>query len=119
MGRRSILRAFNALKLADSTTNPISEITDVSGLDNITYLVKVDPSVVGEMFVEFSLEEKLDPGTFDVLSFGEQLIVNGPSETVYSIKVENHGFKWLRLRFADNAGAGQIVAYVSGNTVGA
>lgn len=119
MGRRNILRPHQILTDADSTLDPISKNTDISGLDNITHLIKVDASVIGEIFVEFSLEESQDPQVFDPLSFGEPLALNGSVETVYSTKIQNHGFKWMRLRFENNSGTGLLNAYISGNTVGA
>lgn len=119
MGRRTILRPFKIFDGIDTSTDQVSKITDISGLDNITHLIKVDPTVVGEIFVEFSMEEVPEPQVFDSLSFGEPLIINGPVETVYTTKIQNHGFKWFRLRFVNNAGTGLINAFISGNTVGA
>lgn len=118
MGRRNILRPFQVYTDSDSTLNKSSQITDISGLDNITHLVVVDPAVDGVMKVEFSIQEQ-QPTVFYPLSFGESLNLVGASETVYSTKIENHGFKWMRLSFVNNAGTGNINAWISGNSVGA
>lgn len=119
MGRRNILRPFKCFESVDSTTNPTSKITDISGLDNITHLIKIGPAVIGEIFVEFSIEDSQNPQVFDSLSFGEQLLLSGSAETVYTTKIQNHGFKWMRLRFQNNGGTGVINAFISGNSVGA
>lgn len=118
MGRRSILNPFQVFTGVDSTSNPISTITDITGLDNITHVITVDGTVNGEMFVEFSKDQGPTPQTFYPLSFGESLTIAGASEVAYMTKIQNHGFKWMRLRFANSGGSGSIDAWISGNTVG-
>ena len=118
--RRNNLRQFQVYTNANSTTSPVTTATDVSGLDNITYLVTVGSLVNGELKVEFSNAKDLQSAiTFYALDFGEQLILDGPTELLYTIKIDNHGFKFMRLTFTNGSGSGNINAWVSGNTVGA
>lgn len=120
MSRRRILNKFQVLEGMDSSMSPVSEPTDVSGLDNITYLVEIDPSVDGEMLVEHCEDEKLsDSSVFKELNFGEQVILNSANDLDYTLQIKNAGFRHMRLSFVDNGGSGNINAWISGNTVGA
>lgn len=118
MSRRNILRPHTVFDESDSTSNPESKATDVSGLDNVTYLFAVDASVIGEMFIEFSLDDS-NPQNWHQLNFGESLVINGSTDTSYLAHIKNHGFKFLRSRFENDAGSGPITGIISGNTVGA
>jgi hypothetical protein len=115
---RKIIKPFQVYSSADSTTNPTSIITDVSGIDKIKYLITVAATVVGTLEVEFS-EEENNPTTFYPLNFGTTLSINGASEMNYAALIDNYGFKWMRLSFTNNAGTGNINAWISGNSVGA
>lgn len=120
MSRRNILKKFQVLSDADSTVLSASSPTDVSGLDNITYLIEIGASVDGELFVEHCEDDKISNlSEFKELNFGEQIILNAANDLEYTIQVKNAGFKHMRLLFADNGGAGNINAWISGNTVGA
>lgn len=119
-GRRNELRQFQLWNDVDSTTNPSSIETDVSGIDNVTYLAQIDPAVVGQFLVRFCNDQFIKPDSiFRELNFGEPLAVNGTNDVNYTMKIENHGFKWMRLYFQNSAGSGNIDAWISGNTVGA
>lgn len=119
-GRRNNLRNFQVLTDGDSTSSLVSTPTDISGFDNITYQIKIDPTVDGELFVEFCNDANVNGSSvFDPLNFSQNLILNSAIDTEYMLKIQNHGFKWMRLSFTDNAGSGVINAWISGNTVGA
>lgn len=121
MARRNTLRRFQVFDNADTTTSPTGPFTDVSGLDFITYLIIVDPTVNCEMAVYFKNDEFNQTGqTSYKLDFGEQIILDGSLDTEYTLKIENHGFKWLSIQFEnDLGGTGNLNAWVSGTTVGA
>jgi hypothetical protein len=57
----------------------------------------------------------LATAVFYPLNFGQSTPITG-SDT---IKIINHGFKWLKIVITDNAGAGNVNAWVSGNSLGA
>lgn len=118
MGRRNILKPFQVFTDADSATSPSGTSTDVSGLDNITYLIQAQNTVDCEMAVYvYRTDNKSD--TPVPLDFGEQILIDGAVETDYTLKIENHGYKWMVLEFEANTGTGNVNAWVSGNSVGA
>lgn len=118
MGRRNILKAYPVFSNIDITSPPVGPVTDVSGIDNITYMIRCDAGVVAEMGVYVSSDD--DPiNNFIALDFGEQILINGSTETEYTIKIQNHGFKYINLDFISNSGTGNLTAHISGNTVGA
>jgi hypothetical protein len=118
MGRRTILKAFQVLDDADSTTLPEGPETDVSGLDFVTYTISVDSSVSAVAGVYVSRSDDKD-GAYFSLDFGSPLSLNGAVDTDYIIKIENHGFKWMKINIDSSAGTGNISAWVSGNARGA
>lgn len=119
-GRRKILNKHQVYSSADSSTNPSSLHTDISGIDNILYVVDIDSSVDGSLVVEQCGDDKIIPSSeFKSLNFGENIVLNSANDTEYTLSIKNQGFKWMRLSFNNNGGSGNINAWISGNSVGA
>lgn len=119
MGRRSIIREFQVLEDSDSATNPDSTHTDVSSVDFITYRLSVDASVSASAQVKFVNADTFDASQAKALNFGETLSLVGATDTDYMIEIENKGFKWMYLDITNNAGTGEINAWITGTTRGA
>jgi hypothetical protein len=117
MSRRSILRDYQVFNNADSTTDPSSTQTDISGVDKIAYRLTIGASVNAVASVRVSnKEDKSNPFT---LNFGQSAVLVGASETEYLFTIENRGFKWMWIEVANNGGTGNIDGWVTGTTVGA
>lgn len=119
MSRRHTIRPYQVFSNADSTASPSGTFTDITGVDFITYLITVDPTVNCEMAVYFKRENKPGAASYK-LDFGEQIILDGSLDTEYTLKIENHGFQFMSLEFEnDLGGTGNLNAWVSGTSVGA
>ena len=116
MSRRNIIRKYQVLTDADSTSDPVSIVTDVSGVDFITYQLEIGASVDTELEVQFCNDDSQD---FKPLNFGQSVLLIGSVDQDHMAHIENKGFKFLRLSIADNGGSGNINAWVSGNGRGA
>jgi hypothetical protein len=120
MGHRKILKEFSLLDQQDSTINQISKATDISGLDNVTYRIKIDSTVDAYLEVQFCNDEVIrDDSEFYPLDFGQVTPLDGSIDENYMVKMLNHGFKWARLVTENNGGIGNISAWITGNSVGA
>jgi hypothetical protein len=120
MGRRLEIAKYQILADQDTTTNPESEPTDVSQCDNILYQLKVDSTVDGSVEVLFCNDRVLQTwSVFEPLDFGAPLTVVGSSDTDYMIEMNLKGIKFLKLKFTDNSGTGNISAWITGNSIGA
>jgi len=120
MSRRNIIQKYQVYTDSDSTLNESSKQSDISGVDNVTYSALIDSSVNGELKVTVCNDKEITTDSeFKPLDFGEQTIISSANGLDYIFKISNHGFKWMRLEFTNNGGAGLINAWISGNTVGA
>jgi len=105
MGRRNELNKFTVYSAVDSTTSPLSTVTDVSGLDKILYQLSVAAGVIGTLKVLICNDRLItSQSTFKELKFNAALSINGGTDTDYMISVENDGFKWMKLSFTNGAG---------------
>jgi hypothetical protein len=118
MGRRSVLTAYQFWNNADSSVSPSGPTTNCEGLDYITYKIRCASTVVAELAVFINTADDNNNG-FIALDFGEQIILNGASETEYVIEIRNSGFKYINIEFLDSTGTGTISGWISGLTVGA
>ena len=120
MSRRKILNKYQLFNQIDSSTDPESEPTDISGIDKVLYHLTVDSSVLGELKVLFCNDSVLKSDSVYVeLDFNIPLTIDGSLDTEYMATVENGGFKWLKLSYTNNAGTGNIDTWISGTTIGA
>ena len=119
MGRRSIIREFQVLTNSDSATNPDSTQTDVSSVDFITYRLAIDDSVNATVQVKFMNADQFDASQSEALSFGQTLSLVGATDQDCMIIIENKGFKWMYLDITNNAGTGNINAWITGTVRGA
>lgn len=119
MSRRHLIRKFQVLTDADSTTSPSSIATDVSGVDFITYQIDIDATVDSILKVYFSNDDQFNSATKTELDFAAALPIMGATDTSYTVHIENLGFKWFQLSFTDNAGTGLINAFITGSGRGA
>lgn len=120
MSRRQIAPRHTLWSAVNSTTNPTSEATGVKNLDNVRYEITCASGVVGTIEVEGSSDDdNALVKTFEPLDFGTPITINGSSSTYDEIVIRGNPYRFLRLKFTNNAGTGAISAYVSGNSVGA
>lgn len=119
MTRRYITQKFQVLS-ADSTTDPTSTETGVKNLDNVRYEITCEAGVIGTLVVEGSSDEdNTTIKTFNPLDFGTPITINGSLSTFDEIVIRQNPYKFLRLTFTNNAGTGNISAFISGNSAGA
>jgi hypothetical protein len=119
MCRRNVLKKFQLFNAVDSTTNPQSEHTSVSQLDFITYEVLIDSSVNAFLKVYYCNDEVFNASNIRELDFGSPVALLGSNDTEYTLHIENMGFKWLLLEVTNNAGTGDVSAWITGNVRGA
>lgn len=120
MSRRQIAPKFTLWGAVDSTTSPTSDATGVKNLDNVRYEITCAAGVVGTLEVEGSSDDDNESSkTFEPLDFGQPITINGGVSNYDEIVIRGNPYRFLRLKFTNNAGTGAISAYVSGNSVGA
>lgn len=119
MSRRNLIKKFMVIDNADTTTDPISEASDVSGVDFITYQLDIDPTVDANLIVSFSNDPILSEAVFTSLDFGMATTLVGATETAYLVHIENKGFKWTQIQIANNGGTGNTYAWITGAGRGA
>ncbi len=84
------------------------------------YEISLDATVVGTLEVEGSSDDDNAPiKTFEPLDFGTTINLNGAVSLTDEILIKENPYRFLRLKFTNNAGTGNISAFVSGNSVGA
>ena len=114
MGRKHLLKNYPIWKEVDSATDPISDKTEVSNLDFISYDVFIENTVLGDLIVQYSM----DGEEWSDLDFSMPNGVDGSVETHHRIEIKSL-FNYLRLKFVNNGGTGLINAVIHGKTVGA
>jgi len=119
MSRRSIIRKFQVFTGEDTSLNPLSIPSDVSGVDSITYQLSIDPAVNASMEIHFSNDEKFDQASTEKLDFGQLTTLLGSTDESYIVHIANKGFKWLQVRVIDNGGSGNVNAWITGTVGGA
>lgn len=119
MSRRSLIKKFQVLSGADTTSAQSSEETDVSGVDFIFYEVSIDATVNATLSVYYSNDNVFDASTAKALNFGTTTSLAGATDTHYIVQIENPGIKWIQLRTANNGGTGNVSAWVAGTVRGA
>lgn len=120
MGRRTVLPKFQVYTNADTTTDPVSTVSDVSGVDYVTYQLTADASVNASLTVEFCNDDRIDANSvFKALDFGQTTPIIGATDAEYLVHVQNRGFRHLKLSLTNNAGTGNVNAWVSGTAMGA
>lgn len=121
MGRRNQIPKFQVWDNYDSTTSVKSLSSTVDQCDVIRYVVKVDPTVIGELFVEFTDDRSSNPDqlSWDNLDFSQPLLVDGSQNTEYFFTIREHSAQKMRLSFTNNAGTGAINAWIVGVNIGA
>lgn len=119
MSRRNILKRFQLFNQEDTTTDPQSDHTDISQLDNVTYELSIDNTVNANLDIYYCNTERFDQSQAEKLGFSSQIVLNGATDTKITIHIKNLGFKWLYLKLTDNGGSGNIDAFITGNVGGA
>lgn len=120
MGRRNLLNKFQVLNGQDTTTDPASSSTDISGSDSITYEIEIDPTVNASLEVKYCNDLRLtNQSVFKSLDFGQATTLVGATETDYLVHITNQAFRHLKLVISNNGGTGNVSAWVSGAVKGA
>lgn len=120
MSRRHIIPKFQLWNQEDSSASPITQATDVSSVDFITYHLTVDSSVTGELAIYFCNDrQQFDINNAVQLNFDPPMLINGAAESNYMIEIQNKGLKYLYIEFNDGGGSGNIDAWISGVSRGA
>lgn len=120
MSRRHIIRKYQLLDQADTTTNPESAFTDVQQVDFVSYEFGLDATVNATLDVQYCNDERIDASSvFKDLDFNQTLILDGSVDTDGIVHVENKGFKFLKLKITNNGGTGNIDAWITGLNRGA
>lgn len=114
MGRKHLLKNYPLWVDVDSSTDPVSERTEVSNLDFISYDVLIDPTVKGDLIVQYSM----NGDQWNDLDFSTPNYVDGSLGNHYRLEIKSL-FNFLRLKFENDSGAGLINAVIHGKTVGA
>lgn len=120
MSRRNLIKKFvvwnnyNSSGAAAPSTN-----TTVDQVDDIKYIIQVDPSVDGSIEVEFADDKNVNDEVWLPLDFKRPLLIDGATETDYEILIEKAVSLKLRLSFTNNGGTGNIDAWVTGANIGA
>ena len=120
MSRRQIIKKYKVLDAVDTSTDPMSLQTDVSGVDFITYEIDLDSTVDATLKVEFCNDDFISSSSvFKELDFQQVLSLNGSVDAYGVVHIANQGFKWLRLAITNAGGTGLISAFISGSVRGA
>lgn len=119
MSRRNILNKYPVWINANSALVTNSSESTVDQLDYVKYVLKIDPTVNCEIAVEFSDDKNIQAPVWSVLDFNTPIILNGASETEYTLQIEKHSCFKMRLKIVSNSGTGLINAWITGNNVGA
>lgn len=114
MGRKHLLKNYPLWRDVDSSTDPISEKTEVSNLDFISYDVFIDSTVKGSLLVQYSM----DGDQWSNIDFSTSNFIDGIIDTHYRLEIKSL-FNFLRLKFENDSGTGLINAVIHGKTVGA
>jgi len=121
MGRRNQLPKYQVWSQFDSTLSAPSEKSVVDQCDVVRYVVTVDSTVVGELFVEFTDDRSPNPSqlTWKSFDFAQPLIIDGSQDTEYFITLKEHSAQSMRLSFVNNGGTGNIDAWIVATNIGA
>ena len=120
MSRRQVIKKYQLLDQADTTTNPESTHTDVQQVDFVTYELGLDATVTALLSVQYCNDERIDASSvFKDLDFSQTLTLDGSVDTDGIVHVENKGFKFLKLSITNNGGTGNVDAWITGLTRGA
>jgi hypothetical protein len=81
----------------------------------------VDPTVVGELFIEFTDDKSQNPDqlVWKAFDFAQPLIIDGATDTEYFITLKEHSAQSMRLSFVNNGGTGNIDAWIVATNIGA
>lgn len=117
MSRKQILPSFKILDAVDISTSQTSGKTSIEGIDNVALqAVWNGTSPVGVLYVEVSVEA--NPVNWDALDFGSAISISG-NTGMHTININQHAFKWLRVRYVRTSGTGTMTVTELGKTVGA
>jgi hypothetical protein len=115
MSRKSVLKSYKMLDVADISVNVSSSATSVINLDKASIHLKWSGTAVGEISV-MARNGELDP--WYELDFGQAInITSGPGE--HQIVFNELPFTDIRLDYASTSGAGTLDATISAKVVGA
>lgn len=120
MSRKLRAPKFAVWQNEDSTTATTSLESGVKQLDTITYEITVEATVNGTLEVEGSIDDDITSvKTWTPLAFSAPIVLNGAVSTADQILIQENTFTFLRLKFTNNTGTGNITAYVAGVSKGA
>ena len=120
MSRRLRAPKFPVWEAQNTTTANLSLETGVKQLDTVLYEIEIDPTVNGTLRVEGSIDpENEQVKTWSSLDFGTPITLNGAVSTKDQVLIRDNVFTFLRLKFTNAGGTGNITAHVAGASVGA
>lgn len=120
MSRKLRAPKFPVWDAQDSATATLSIETGVKQLDNIIYEIEIDSTVNGTIEVEGSIDpENTQVKTWSTLDFGTTIALVGSASLKDQILIRDNAFTYLRLKFTNNGGTGNITAHVAGVSLGA
>lgn len=120
MSRKLRAPKFPVWESEDSTTALYSVETGVKQLDTVLYELEIDAAVNGTIEVEGSTDrDEVAVKEWSALDFGTVISLVGSSSLKDQILIRDNTFTFLRLKFTNNGGTGNINASISGVSVGA
>lgn len=115
MSRKSVIRGYKVITDGDMSGNLTSDITNVTNLDNVGYLVEWSgTSPVGVITVE----TQSGPSGWCALDFGTAISVSGNTGCAV-ININQIPFENVRLNYIVTSGTGTLNVTLSSKVVGA
>lgn len=115
MSRKNVIRGYKVIADGDISTNLVSEVTNVTNLDNVGYLVEwsgTSPSGT------ISVEVQSGPSGWCPLDFGSPISVSGNSGSIV-LNINQIPFENIRVSYAATSGSGLLNVTLSSKVVGA
>jgi len=117
MSRKSIIRGHKVIKNGDISIGIISQVTNVTHLDNVGYLVEWSDGSI-DLAGLIIVEVQSGPSGWCNLDFGSPINVVGASGSIV-ININQIPFENIRLQYVASAGSGTLNATLSSKVIGA
>lgn len=115
MSRKSVIRGHKVITDGDMSGSLTSEITNVTNLDNVGYIVEWSgSSPSGQIEVEI----QSGPSGWAPLDFGSTISVSGNTGSII-LNINQIPFENIRLKYTASSGTGTLNVTLSSKVVGA
>jgi len=109
MGRRRFSKPYDIFNNQDISADYVSDWTDVSLDDSLTYLVDWSGDADGELQVEIA--NKDDQSNVHTLNFGSVISIDDTiTPKQHTILIDVKAFKYIRLKYISSSGSGNMTA---------